>query len=208
MKDRIREIIEDYEIDEIDMAIDEALKKEISPLKVLEAMVEGIKKVGDRFERKEIFIPDMVMSAETMKKGLKKILPLVDSANKEGADKIVIGSVEGDVHDIGKNIVTVMLQSRGFTVIDLGVDVSPEAFIEAVKKEKPKVVAASAYISSTVPQISRLGEELAKAGLRDKVKFLIGGCAVYPAHMEEYNADGYARDWVGTIKEVERLLGS
>ena len=208
MKDRLREVIENYEIDDIEAVINDALKEGLAPVEVLDAMVQGIRKVGDRFERKEIFIPDMVMSAETMKKGLKLVLPYLEGKGEEESDKIVIGSVEGDVHDIGKNIVTVMLQSRGFTVIDLGVDVSPEVFIEAVKKEKPKVVAASAYISSTVPQISRLGKELAKAGLMDKVKFLIGGCAVYPSHMEEYNADGYARDWVGTIKEVERLLGS
>ncbi len=121
--------------------------------------------------------------------------------------KIVMGVCQGDVHDIGKNIVVAMLRGAGFYVVDLGIDVPPQKFIETIEKENPQIVGASSYISTTIDELKRLNEEMKKASVRDRVKYLIGGASVYPKHVEEVGADAFANDALEAVEVAKKLIG-
>jgi len=183
------------------------LKDGAKPVDIIKGMGKAMDAVGKKYEAKEYFVPDLVMSAEAMNEGLKLILPKLQTVGKEFVGKIVMGVCQGDVHDIGKNIVVAMLRGAGFYVVDLGIDVSPQKFIEAIKKEKPQIVGASSYISTTIDELRKLNEELKKAGVRKNVKYLIGGASVYPKHVQDVGADAFANDAIEAIDVAKKLVG-
>jgi len=148
------------------------------------------------------------MAGEAMNAGVQFLIPLMASQqNAESRGKIVIGSVEGDVHDIGKNIVTAQLRADGFEVVDLGIDVAPEKFIETVKKEKPDILALGSYMSTTLKSIEITMEKLVEASLRDSVKVIMGGVAVFPSYVEKIGGDGYGQDAEGAVQVARKLVG-
>lgn len=189
--------------------VQEVINSGITPLKIItEGMALGVREAGDKFSKGEYFLPQLIMASEAMRVGLALILPLITAdARKEASGNVVIGSVEGDVHDIGKNIVSAMLIASGFYVIDLGVDVPSATFVGAVEKESPHILALGSYMSTTLPAMDTVIKDLEKAGLRDKVKVMIGGVATTPEYARKIGADGYAADAPEVVRVAQQLLG-
>lgn len=205
---RLTEAIIGGESEDASRATQELLRSGIPPIEIIKSMGKAMDVVGKKYEAKEYFVPDLVMSAEAMNEGLKFLLPKLQTVGREFAGKIVIGVCRGDTHDIGKNIVVAMLRGSGFYVIDLGIDVSPQKFIETIKKEKPQIVGASSYISTTIDELRKLNEEMKKAGVRRQVKYLIGGASVYPKHAGEVGADAFANDAMEAVEVAKKLVKS
>lgn len=207
LMNRLEEAIIDGEPDDAKKATQELLDKKIKPTDIIKRMGKAMDVVGKKYEDKEYFVPDLVMSAEAMNEGLNILLPKLESGASEFIGKIVMGVCQGDVHDIGKNIVVAMLRGAGFLVIDLGIDVSPQKFIEAINKEKPQIVGSSSYISTTIDELKKLNEEFKKASVRKQIKYLIGGASVYPKHVQEVGADAFANDALEAVEVAKKLIG-
>ena len=159
-----------------------------------EGLLAGMSFIGDRFSRNEAFVPEVLVAARAMNKGTELIKPLLAAEGNEPIGKAVIGTVQGDLHDIGKNIVKLMIESKNIEIIDLGVDVSPEAFVEAVKNENADLVCCSALLTTTMPMIANVIEALKAAGLRDKVTVMVGGAPVTQEYADQIGADIYTED--------------
>ena len=172
-----------------------------------EAMIPAMDEVGRRYEEGEYYIPELLISARAMKTALEQIRPLLAAKGAEPAGRVVIGTVAGDLHDIGKNLVASMLEGGGFEVVDLGTDVKPEDFAAAARDKKAGFVAMSALLSTTMPGMKGIFSELEKAGLREKVKVIIGGAPVTQSFAEEIGADGYASNARAAVTLVRDLLG-
>jgi 5-methyltetrahydrofolate--homocysteine methyltransferase len=184
-----------------------ALDEGIPPGRILlEALVPAMDVVGSRYECGEYFVPEMLISVRAMKEGLKLLKPLLVDSDVKPAGKVVAGTVKGDLHDIGKNLVCMMLEGAGFEIVDLGCDVPKEKFVAAAK-EGADLVALSALLSTTMPNIKATIEALGEAGLREKVKVIIGGAPVNDNVAKEYGADGYAADASTAVALARRLAG-
>jgi|GEM_PF-40425 len=190
-------------------AVQRALDAGLTPLEiVLRGMAAGMKQVGQLYEEGEFFLPQLVMAGATMKQGMAALEPLLQgSGSAGGRHTVVLGTVQGDLHDIGKNLVGMMLQGAGFAVVDLGVDVAPRRFVEAVDTHGAQVVALSALLTTTMPNMARVLDLLRESGLRERVKVIIGGAPISQAFADRIGADGYAADAVKAISEAQRLLG-
>lgn len=186
-----------------------ALSGGIKPTTIIEnGLIPGMQRLGEDFSKGDIFLPEMLIGADAMKASLALIKPLLKSDETKRHGTIVLGTVLGDVHDIGKNIVAWMLEGAGFNVIDLGVDVPPEQFIESIKKENPQILGLSALLTTSTHQIGALIEELKKQGLRDNLKVMIGGASVDATYAERIGADGYAIDAVSAVAKAKELVGA
>ncbi len=167
-------------------------------------LIAGMNVVGQRFRDYEMFLPEVLQSAQAMQAGLNILKRALAGSSTPSRGKVVIGTVQGDIHDIGKNLVCVFLEGAGFEVIDLGVDVAPERFVETVQRESPKILALSSLLTSTMPAMRRTIEALSHAGLRDRVRVLVGGAPVTQAYADAIGADGYAPDAAsGAAKAVQ-----
>lgn len=172
-----------------------ALEAGIDPATILDsAMMAAMTEVGRQFEVGEAFVPEMMIAALAMKAGLAVLKPHLQPGSMARSGTVVIGTVKGDLHDIGKNLVAMMLEGAGFQVIDLGVDVKPEAFVTAIEEHQPDLVAMSALLTTTMAAMAVSIKALAAAGLRDQVKVMIGGAAVSELFAAQIGADGYAPD--------------
>lgn len=171
-----------------------------------EALVPSMDNVGSMFSNNEIFVPEMLVAAQAMKESMKIIKPLFSQVDKDNKVKFVLGTVQGDLHDIGKNMVGMMIEGAGFEVIDLGVDVSPQDFVDAVLENKAEVLGLSALLTTTMPKMSETIEVLIEAGLRDKVKIVVGGAPVSENFAEEIGADGYGDDAGDAVIVIRKLL--
>jgi 5-methyltetrahydrofolate--homocysteine methyltransferase len=189
-------------------AVQSALDAGLSPLDiVLRGMAAGMKQVGQLYEAGEFFLPQLVMAGATMKQGMAALEPLLQGTGRTGdRHTVVLGTVQGDLHDIGKNLVGMMLQGAGFAVFDLGVDVAPQRFVEAVVAQEADIVALSALLTTTMPNMGRVLDLLAEGGLRGRVKVMIGGAPISQAFADRIGADGYAADAVKAIEVAQRLL--
>jgi corrinoid protein of di/trimethylamine methyltransferase len=175
----------------------------MDPLKAInEGMAKGAKDVGDKFSKGEVFLVELVMAGEAMKAGMSILLPKIREARKERKTfgKVVIGTVKGDIHSIGKDIVATLLEAEGFEVINMGEDVPTEKFVEAVKQHKPDILGLSSLLTATMPMQKEVIDALKKEGLRDKVKVLIGGGPTTKEWAREIGADGWAGDAVSAVK--------
>jgi 5-methyltetrahydrofolate--homocysteine methyltransferase len=194
---RIRDAIVNLDIDNIGRLCEEAIRAGVPAYEVvMEGMARGMEVVGEKYERNEYFLAELIMAGETMKEGMKVLEPYLKAGELKKIGKVVIGTVRGDLHDIGKNIVATLLSAAGFDVIDLGVDVPPEKFVEAVKENSPDIVGMSALLTTTMVEMEDIIKELKKAGLRDKVKVIIGGAPITREYAEKIGADAAARDAV------------
>ena len=186
----------------------EALAEGVEPLKLVQDyMMPAMAEVGRRFETNEYFVPELLISARAMKAALELIRPLLVASGSEPLGRVALGTVKGDLHDIGKNLVGAMLEGGGFEVLDLGVNVSPEQFISAVKEKKANIVAMSALLTTTMPSMKTTIDALKKAGVRDQVKVLIGGAPITRKYAEEVGADGYSESAAGAVAMAHRALG-
>ena len=185
-----------------------ALSQDISAEDILNnGLVAGMNIVSKKFKNNEIFIPEVLISAKSMYSGLGIIKPLLAEANVQSKGKVVIGTVKGDLHDIGKNIVAMLLQGAGFDVVDLGADVPKEKFLEFVKNEHADILGMSALLTTTMIYMKETIETLKNAGLRENVKVIIGGAPVTESYAAQIDADGYAPDAASAVDLTKRLLG-
>ncbi|HBY93019.1 MAG: corrinoid protein [Ardenticatenaceae bacterium] len=185
----------------------QAVSAGFAPMSIItDGMAPGARAAGDKFSQGKYFLPQLIMAGEAMKAGLEVLLPLITAEARQGAaGRVVIGSVEGDVHDVGKNIVAAMLTAGGFDVVDLGVDVSAAAFVDAVRKESPDILGMGSYMSTTRPQMQVVIEALKEASLRDRVRVMIGGIAATETYAREIGADGFAADAPDAVRLAEQL---
>jgi len=187
--------------------VNQALGEGNAPGAILkEALIPAMDEVGARFEKGDFFVPEMLIAARAMKAGIEILKPLLTESGVESAGKVVIGTVKGDLHDIGKNLVGLMLEGGGFEVIDLGTDVSVEKFTEAVRSEKPQILGMSALLTTTMSSAAEVIQSLEKEGLRDQIKVMFGGAPVTQAYVEQIGADGYAPDAAVAVKKARELL--
>ena len=206
---RLRDAIVNLDIEAVQKAAKDAIEAGIPAYKaVIDGMAKGMEIVGQKYEDGEYFLAELIMAGETMKEGMAILEPHLKAGEIETAGKVVIGTVRGDLHDIGKNVVVTLLKAANFEVIDLGVDVSPEQFVEAVKKHNPDIVAMSALLTTTMIEMENVIESLKKSGLRDKVKIIIGGAPITPEYAEKIGADAAARDAVEGIRICSGWLKS
>jgi 5-methyltetrahydrofolate--homocysteine methyltransferase len=193
--------------DAVKELVNRALSENISAEDILNnALVAGMNVVSEKFKNNEFFIPEVLVSARAMTAGLNIINPLLAEANVKAKGKVVIGTVKGDLHDIGKNIVGMMLQGAGYEIVDLGADVPKEKFIEFTQKEEANMVGMSALLTTTMIYMKEVIQGLKDAGLRDKVKVIIGGAPVTQAYADQIEADGYAPDAASAIDLAKNLL--
>ncbi|MEM2137234.1 MAG: corrinoid protein [Candidatus Methanomethylicia archaeon] len=200
----------DYDIDGAVKAAEEAINAGLDPIDAIEnGLAEGIRIVGEKFEAGEVFLTELAIAAEAMKAALKILEPLILSSGKErkSLGKVVIGTVEGDIHDIGKNIVSIFLMASGFEVIDLGADVPVELFVEKVKEVKPDIVAMSALMTTTMVKMMDVIKALEREGLRDRVKVMIGGAPTSKEWAREIGADGHGSDAIEAVEVAKKFMG-
>lgn len=185
------------------------LDQKMDPVTLLyKALLPALQEVGRRFEVGDFFVPEMLMSARAMQAALNLLRPLLAAAGEKTLGKVVMGTVKGDVHDIGKNLCNIMLEGAGFEVIDLGVNTAPEKFVAAVQQHKPDIVGFSAFLTTTMPMIKVTVEALKKAGLRDTVKVMAGGAPVTAHYAELSGADAYCPDASATARKAKELIGA
>jgi 5-methyltetrahydrofolate--homocysteine methyltransferase len=190
----------------VKVKIREAIQANLPPKEILESMSQSMAKVGSLFEECKYFVPEMLIAARAMQDGMEILKPRLFEADVKPAGVIVAGTVKGDLHEIGKNLVCMMLECAGFTVIDLGADVAPEKFIQAVKENHPNIVAMSALLTTTMPYLKITIEALRSANLRDRVKIMIGGAPVTEAYAQQIDADGCSKDASQAVKLAKSLL--
>jgi methanogenic corrinoid protein MtbC1 len=173
---------------------------------LFEVLIPALEEVGRRFEAGDCFVPEMLMAAKTMQEAMGRLRPLLAETGVPPAGTVMMMTVKGDVHDIGKNLCNLMLEGAGFQVIDLGVDVPPEKMVAAVKRYKPPILGFSALLTTTIPMFQVNIEALKKAGMRDQVKVIVGGAAVTQEYADRVGADGYAPDASAALRLVRRLM--
>jgi len=205
--ERLRQAVILGETEECSKVAQDAIDAGIDPLKTItEGLSKAMEVVGDKFENKEYFLPEMLLSAEAMYAALKLLLPLLKTEEAEKKEKIVLGVVEGDIHDIGKNIVKAMLTAAGYEVIDLGVDVPASEFVKKASEEEVGVIAMSTMMTPTLMSIKDVEEQLAKKGLKSKVKTVIGGGTVTEQWRSKIGSDAYGKDAVEAVNKVKMLV--
>jgi 5-methyltetrahydrofolate--homocysteine methyltransferase len=170
-----------------------------------EGLITAMAEVGRLFEENEYFVPEMLVSARAMQSGLTLLKPLLAESGAEPAGRVVIGTVKGDLHDIGKNLVAMMLEGAGFEVIDLGTDVSPEKFVKAVVENKATIIGMSALLTTTMPSMGTTIKVLEESGLRDRIKVMIGGAPVTDGFARQIGADGYSPDASSAVRLARSL---
>jgi 5-methyltetrahydrofolate--homocysteine methyltransferase len=189
--------------------VEEALTQNMDVKKVInEGLTKGMSLVGEKFEAGEYFIPDMLASAEAVGAAMEMLAPYLEGSGIKSKGKILIATVKGDLHDIGKNIVSILLKGAGYTVKDLGNDIEPDAIVVAVKEEKPEILGLSALLTSTMAHMEDTIVALKDAGIRDSVKVVIGGAPVSEEYAQKIGADGYGADGFQAISVIASLTGS
>lgn len=206
MDGAISQAVTEGNIYDIQDLLNETLGCGTNPKELLDAMMAGLKECGDRFEAGEYFLPELLASSEAFQMGLRVLTPRLAAGDRQSQGTVVLGTVRGDVHDIGKNLVGFMLESAGFTVVNVGVDVSPENFVQAVRDHRPQVLGMSSLLTTTMLGMRDVIAELTREGLREQVKIVIGGSPVSKKYAEEIGADGYGNDAAQAITLIRSLI--
>ncbi|MFX1375679.1 MAG: B12-binding domain-containing protein [Promethearchaeota archaeon] len=206
--EKLTELIIELEVDDIASAVKEALDEDKDPFDVLNALTKGMDEVGRLYEEKEYYLTELVLAGETMKEAISILDPVLAAKDKSSEKvKIIIATVKGDSHDIGKNILGSLLLSSGFEIHDLGMDVDETTIVEKVKETGASIVALSTLLTMTVEQIKIVHEALVAAGLRESVKLIVGGAPLNEDLAKKLGADDYADDAVSGIKHIKKLVG-
>ena len=206
--EKLTELIIELEVDDIADAVKEALEQDgKDPFEILNALTKGMDEVGKRYEEKEYYLTELVLAGETMKEAFNVLQPALAAADtSQEKVKIIMGTVKGDNHDIGKNILASLLLSSGFELYDLGMDVDENAIVEKVKETGAKIIALSSLLTMTVEQIKVVDEALKSAGIRDKVKLIVGGAPLTMDAAKKMGADGYASDPQGAVEFLNSMV--
>ena len=203
---RIASNLYDGKAEEVADLVQKALDQDMSPEEVLAGgLIAGMDEVGKDFKAGDLFVPEVLIAARAMHAGMGILRPLLAESGVPSAGKYLIGTVQGDLHDIGKNLVKMMLEGAGFEVIDLGVDVQPDGFVEAVREHQPEIVGMSALLTTTMVNMKATVGALEEAGLRDEVKIMVGGAPVTAAFAEEIGADAYAPDAASAVDAARAM---
>ena len=207
--DKLKNMVLDFDIDIAEETAKEAIGSGVDPVEAANALSDGIQIVGDKFGTGELFLPDLVCASEVLKKAFPVINAEIEKRGEKAASlgKVVLGTVFGDIHNIGKDMVSTLLYAAGFEVIDLGINVKGEDFLKAVKEESPDILAMSALLTTTSAEQKNVIEGLAKAGLRDKVKVIVGGSPINQEFADLIGADGYGATAPEGVKMVKKFLG-
>lgn len=192
----------------VQKSVNQAISENIEVKVILDdGLIAGMSVVGDKFKAHEIFLPDVLLAAKAMYAGLDLLKPLMVKEGIPTIGKVVIGTVQGDLHDIGKNLVGIMLKGAGFEVIDLGRDVAPEKFLETAKEMGIKVIGMSALLTTTMPVMKKVIQMAKAQGMRDDLKIIVGGASLSEEYAEEIGADAYCYDGVNAVDRVKEFLG-
>jgi 5-methyltetrahydrofolate--homocysteine methyltransferase len=198
----------DGEDKEVAKLVQQALDADMAPDKVLsDGLIAGMDEVGKDFKAGDLFVPEVLIAARAMHAGMNILRPLLAESDAVGAGKYLIGTVKGDLHDIGKNLVKMMLEGAGFQTVDLGTDATPDDFVAAVREHQPNVVGMSALLTTTMVNMRATIEALQEAGLRDSIKIMVGGAPVTAAFAQEIGADAYAPDAASAVEVARDLVG-
>ncbi|MDH4209847.1 MAG: corrinoid protein [candidate division WOR-3 bacterium] len=193
----------------INELLQQALDNKLGPREILDdGLIAGMNVVGDRYKKHEIFLPEVLLAAKAMHVGMDKLKPLFLKDEVPSRGRVVIGTVQGDIHDIGKNLVAIMLSGAGFEVIDLGKDVPPKKFIETAVEQNAKVIGMSALLTTTMPVMKKVIGELKEKGLSGRIKTVIGGAPVSEEFADHIGADGYGYDSVQAVDCIKRLISA
>ena len=204
---KMRDALVNGKADEVRDMVKKALGEGQDVEKILnEGLVAGMDIVGEKFKRNEFYVPEMLIAARAMKAGMEVLRPILVQKDVKPLGTVVLGTVRGDLHDIGKNLVGMMLEGAGFEIVDLGVDVSPEKFVQTVKEKKAQIVGLSALLTTTMPSMKDVIKALEEEGIRDKVKVMIGGAPVTQNYADEIGADGYAPDAASAADKAKELV--
>ena len=204
---RIKDAVITRQRNEIQGLVEAAIDEGIDPNSIIEdGLIAAMDVVGQQFSDSDIFVPEMLVSALTMKLGLDCVKPLLKSEEDQSKGTIIMGTVKGDIHDIGKNIVIMMLEGAGFEVVDLGVDLTVEKLVERIEAIGPDLLGLSALLTTTMPEMERVVQELGTKGLRDKLKVMVGGAPVSESFAEKIGADGYGADAAEAVQLARRLI--
>lgn len=205
--DDLRQSVIEGDAPKTQTLVKQAMDEGVPAEKILnEGLIAAMAEVGRLFEQGEYFVPEMLVSARAMKGGLELLRPALAAANVQAIGKVVIGTVQGDLHDIGKNLVAMMLEGAGFEIVDLGTDVPPEKFVDAVKTHHPNFVGMSALLTTTMPKMKTTIEALNAAGVRNAVKVMVGGAPVTDKYAQDIGADLYAPDASSAAARAKALL--
>jgi len=204
---KIRDSLANLELDSTLNLVDEALKSNVSVKDIIDSLAEGMKIVGERYENGDYFVADLIVAGEIFKEVMNILRPRIIAERKsQPIGRVVIGTVYGDVHDVGKNLVAIFLEAAGFEVIDLGVDVPPQKFIEAVKQYKPDIVGMSALLTTTMVHMKDVIESLKKEGLKDKVKVIVGGAPLTEEFAKSIGADAYGENAFKAVEICRKMV--
>jgi 5-methyltetrahydrofolate--homocysteine methyltransferase len=189
--------------------VEQGLKQGLSPKEILDnGLIVGMDEVGARFKRGDMFVPEVLMSADSMAAGMEILRPLLIESGVEMLGKVVMGTVKGDLHDIGKNLVSMLCEGAGFEIVDIGFNAEPEKFIEAIKQHQPQVVGMSAMLTTTMRAMGQTIKAIEEAGLRDKVKVMVGGAPVDKDFADAIGADGYGSNAPSGADLAKQLVGA
>jgi 5-methyltetrahydrofolate--homocysteine methyltransferase len=204
---KISEELQKGNFQEMPRLVEEALKANIPPSKILsDGLVAGMDIVGEKFRRDELFMPEVLISARAMQAAMDVLRPKLVETGAKLAGKIVLGTVKGDLHDIGKNLVGMLMEGAGYQVIDLGIDVPSEKFVDAVKTNRPNILGLSALLTTTMPKMKEVIESLTEAGIREQVIVMVGGAPVTERFARDIGADAYAPDAASAVEKVRELV--
>jgi corrinoid protein of di/trimethylamine methyltransferase len=208
--DKLAQAVIDGEPEDAEELARQALDRGLDPLMCInEGLTRGIDRVGELFASGEYFLPDLIIGGEAMKEALAVLEPaLAEDQEREVVGRVVLGTVEGDLHEIGKTLVGTMLTANGFLVTDIGIDKPAADFVAAVRETNATLVGASALLTTTIPEQQRIIEALAEAGLRARVKVMVGGAPVTQSWADKIGADGYAKDAIAAVAVAKRLVGA
>jgi corrinoid protein of di/trimethylamine methyltransferase len=209
--ENLRKAVLDLDVDRVRAVAQEAVRLGIDPIEAIdEGLAKGVRTIGDKFAAGEAFLTELVMAGEAMKAGVEVLRPVIlqRKLQRKSTGIVVIGTVRGDIHDIGKNIVAVMLEAAGFEVNDLGVDVPSDRFLNKTKESKAQIVAMSALLTVTTPEQKNTVLAIEKAGIRKDVKVAVGGAAVTPEWAREIGAEGYSDNAVDAVELFKKLVAS
>ena len=204
--EELSQLLQKGKVKNVVALVTQALEEGISPEEILnDGLLKGMSEVGVKFKNNQVYVPEVLIAARALNKGLEVLKPRLVEAGTKPIGKVVIGTVQGDLHDIGKNLVSMMMVGAGLEVVDLGVDVSAEKFVAAVREHRPNIVAMSALLTTTMPHQGDVIEALKAEGLRDQVKVMVGGAPVTDSFAKQIGADAYTPD-AATAAEKARAL--
>jgi len=193
--------------DQVAQLTRQGLEEGLAPLEILnQGLIPGMDEVGQRFKSGEMYVPDVLIAARAMRSGMDVLRPLLAQSDVPSLGTVILGTIQGDLHDIGKNLVGIMMEGAGFEVIDLGVDVSPEQFVQAAREHQARIIGMSALLTVTMMGMKRVLEDLQSEGLRSSIVALVGGAPVTRSFAQEIGADGYAHDAVSAVETARELL--